>query len=120
MTIANLQSIITKVRKLSSSSNSLQITDNDIIDYINSFYLYDFPAEFRSLDLKDMYTFNTIRGVDTYPFDRDHWINIQPPCYIAKREVRLFTDPLQFYYFNFNSSSHWQREQIITNQLTRS
>lgn len=114
MAIANLQAIITKTRKLTASANSLQITDADIIDYINSFYLYDFPAEFRSLDLKDVYTFNTTRGIDTYPFDRDHWINIQEPCYIAKREVRLFQDPLQFYYFNFNSSGHWQREENIT------
>ena len=120
MAIANLQSIITKTRKLSASANSLQITDEDIIDYINSFYLYDFPAEFRSLDLKDVYTFNTIRGIDTYPFDRDHWINIQEPCYIAKREVRLFQDPFQFYYFNFNSSGHWQREETLATSDTGS
>jgi len=113
MAIANLSAIITKTRKLTASANSLQITDSDIIDYINSFYLYDFPAEFRSLDLKDVYSFNTIRGVDTYPFDRDHWINVQGPCWVAKREVRLFTEPLQFQYFNFNSASIWQREETL-------
>jgi hypothetical protein len=114
MAIADLSSIITKIRKLTSSPNSNQITDSDIIDYINSFYLYDFPAEFRSLDLKDIYTFNTVRGIDTYPFDIDHWVNVQEPCYVAKRETRLFQDPLQFYWFNFNSNSYWQREETLT------
>ena len=113
MAIANLEAIINKVRKLTASSNANQLKDEAIIDYVNSFYLYDFPAEFRSLDLKDIYTFNTTKGIDTYPFDRDHWINIQEPAYVAKREVRLFTDPLQFYYFNFNSNPHWQKEETI-------
>lgn len=114
MTIANLEAIIKKIRKLSASPNSNQLTDSDIVDYINSFYLYDFPSEFRSLDLKDVYTFNTIRGIDTYPFDKDHWINVQEPCYIAKRASRLFYDAISFYYFNFNSNGHWQREETLT------
>lgn len=114
MAIANLSAIITKIRKLSSSPNSNQITDSNIIDYINSFYLYDFPAEFRSLDLKDVYTFNTVRGVDTYPFDRDHWINLQPPCYVAKTAVQFFHGPQDFYYFNFNSNGGYQQEETLT------
>lgn len=114
MAIANLQSIITKIRKLSASANSFQLTDSDIIDYLNSFYIYDFPADFLSLDLKDIYTFNTIRGVDTYPFDFDHWINIQNPCYVAKREVKLYRDVQSFYYFQFNSNNHWQTEETLT------
>ena len=113
MAIATLQAIIDKIRKLSASANSFQLTDSAIIDYINSFYLYDFPAEFRALDLKDMYTFNTIRGIDTYPFDFDHWINVQNPCYVAKREVKLYQDVESFYYFQFNSNNHWQTEETL-------
>jgi len=112
MAISTLEAIIKKIRKLTVSSD--QITDDEIIDYINSFYLYDFPAEFRSLDLKDVYTFNTIKGVDTYPFDRDHWINVQDPAYVSKRIVRLFQDPQSFYFYNFNSSNHWQQNDVLT------
>lgn len=113
MAIATLSAIITKVRKLTLSPNSSNLTDDMIIDYINSFYLFDFPAEFRSLELKNTYTFNTIEGIDTYPFDSDHWQTIQEPVFCAKRQIKLFTDPGQFHYYQFNSLSPVQQREII-------
>lgn len=107
MSIATLQDIILKTRYLTGTATSLQLTDAQIIDFINSFYLYDFPAQFRSLKLEDKYTFNTIRGIDTYPFDNEHYTSIQMPCYVAKREVKLFQDPWSFYGVNFN----WQTQE---------
>jgi len=109
MSIATLQDIMTKIRKLSSSGTSLQLTDNQIIDYINSFYLYDLPAEFRSLKLQDRYIFNTQRGIDTYPFDSEHYSTVSMPCYCAKREIKLFTDSWSFYGLNFN----WQQQETF-------
>ena len=113
MAIATLSAIIDKVRKLTLSPNSSNITDAQIIDYINSFYLFDFPAEFRSLDLKNLYTFNTIKGIDTYPFDIDHWINIQEPVFCAKRQIKLFSDPGQFNYFQLSTLRPEQMMEII-------
>lgn len=109
MSIATLADIILKVRRLTGSGTSLQLTDAQIIDYINSFYLYDFPAEFRSLKLKDKYTFNTIRGIDTYAFDSEHYSTVEMPCYCAKREIKLFQDPWNFYGVWFN----WQQTQNL-------
>lgn len=114
MAIATLSAIITKIRRLSATPNSNQLTDSQILDYINSFYLYDFPAEFRALDLKGIYTFNTIRGLDTYPFDMDHWVNVQEPCWIAKQNAKLFQDPFAFYQYNFYSNSAWQQDELLT------
>ncbi len=110
MSIATLSDIIAKVRKLTGTNNSFQLTDAQIIDYINSFYLYDFPAQFRSLKLQDKLTFNTIRGIDTYAFDDETYTTIQMPCYCAKREIKLFQDPWSFYGVNFN----WQQLQNFT------
>lgn len=107
MSIATLNDIINKVRRLTGSGSSLQLTDAQIIDYINSFYLYDLPAQFRSLKLKDRYTFNTIRGIDVYPFDSEHYTTVNMPCYCAKREIKLFTDPWSFFGVNFN----WQTQE---------
>jgi len=107
MAIATLQAIIDKVRRLTGSANAYQLTDAQIIDYINSFYLYDFPAQYRSLKLKDKYTFNTIQGIDTYPFDSEHYSTVQMPCYCMKREIKLFNDPWSFYGAWFN----WQQQQ---------
>lgn len=104
MAIGTLQAIRTKIRRLTGSGTSLQLTDAQIDDYINSFYLYDFPAQFRSLKLKDKYTFNTVRGIDTYAFDSEHYTTIEQPCYCMKREIALFNNPWPFYGVNFN----WQ------------
>lgn len=110
MSIATLNDIITKVRKLTGSGTTNQLTDAQIIDYIDSFYLYDFPAQFRSLKLKDRYTFNTQYGIDTYPFDSEHYTTVEMPCYVAKREVKLFQDIWSFYGVWFN----WQFQETLT------
>lgn len=104
-----LSNIITKVRSLTGTGNSFQLLDSTIQNYINSFYLYDLPAQFRNLKLKDKYTFNTIQGQDTYPFDSEHYTTIEMPCYCAKREIALFQDPWSFYGVNFN----WQNQEFF-------
>lgn len=102
MTIGTLAAIIQKIRLLTSSGNSDQLTDEQIKDYINSFYLYDFPAKFRSLKLKDVYSFTTVQGQDVYPFDSERYTTVEMPCYCAKREIKLFTDRWSFDGVNFN------------------
>lgn len=114
MAIVNLNAIRAKIRRLTGSANDLQLPNvanpNDvnsvgIDDYINSFYLYDFPAQFRSLKLKDIYTFTTTYGVDTYPFNSEQYTTVEMPAYCAKREIALFQDPWSFYGVNYN----WQQ-----------
>jgi hypothetical protein len=113
MAIVQLSSIFAKIRRLTGSSDVLQLPDYanptdpnsvGLADYVNSFYLYDFPAEYRSLKLKDKLTFNTVYGVDTYPFDSEKYLTVEMPCYCAKREILLFNDPWSFYGVNYN----WQ------------
>ena len=107
--IGTLEAIILKVRKLTGSGTSMQLTDAQIIDYINSFYLYDFPAQFRSLKLKDVYTFNTQAGIDTYPFDYNQWSTVQGPCYCMKRPIQLYNNRWNF----FNLSYNWQYQDNL-------
>jgi len=100
-----LQDAITKARALTGSNNSFQITDAQIVQKMTSFYLYDLPAKFRSLKLKDLYTFTTNVGQDVYPFNSELYTTVDNPCYCNKREIKLFTDPWNFYGVNFN----WQQ-----------
>lgn len=97
MTVATLQDIINKIRRLTGSANDLSLTDNQIKDYINSYYLYDLPAEFRSLQLKDVYTFTTERGVSTYTWDSENYLSVETPVYLNKREIALFFNEREFY-----------------------
>jgi len=119
MAIVNLAAIYAKIRRLTGSSDINQLpntadpTDPNSVglaDYINSFYLYDFPSQFRSLKLKDKLIFNTVRGIDTYPFDSEKFTTVEMPCYCAKREIALFQDPWSFYGVNFN----WQFQNNFT------
>ncbi len=107
MAIVTLSAIRLKFRKLTGSGSSYAITDAEIDDYINSFYSYDFPAQFRSLKLKDKYIFNTIQGIDVYAFNSEQYTTVEMPCYCAKREIKLFNDPWSFYGVNYN----WQQLQ---------
>jgi len=109
MAIATLDAIMTKIRRLTISATANQLTDDQIKDYINSFYSYDLPAQFRNLKLKDKYTFLTTRGIDTYAFDSEGYTTVEMPCYCAKREIQLFQDPWSFYGVNFN----WQFQEFF-------
>ena len=100
-----LANAITKTRKLTGSSNSFQVTDSYIVQQMHSFYSYDLPAKFRSLKLKDVYTFTTNVGQDVYPFNSELYITVNQPCFCAKREIKLFHNPWSFYAANFN----WQQ-----------
>lgn len=100
-----LANAVTKTRKLTGSSNSFQVTDAYIVQQMHSFYSYDLPAKFRSLKLKDIYTFTTNVGQDVYPFNSELYITVNAPCYCSKREIKLFHDPLSFYAVNYN----WQQ-----------
>ncbi len=100
-----LANAVTKTRKLTGSSNAFQIMDSYIVQQMHSFYSYDLPAKFRSLKLKDLYTFTTNVGQAVYPFNSELYITVDQPCYCAKREIKLFTDPWQFYGVNYN----WQQ-----------
>lgn len=99
-----LANAVKKTRKLTGSSNSFQVTDSYIVEQMHSFYSYDLPAKFRSLKLKDTYTFTTNIGQDVYPFNSELYITVNQPCYCAKRELRFFHDPWSFYAANYN----WQ------------
>lgn len=102
--------ILAKARKLIGSPLTTQVPNQTLIDNVNSFYLYDLPAEFRSLKLKDKYTFNTIKGQDSYNFDSEHYTTVEMPCYVAKRQIQLFNDPWSFWGVWFN----WQNRENFT------
>jgi len=104
-----LANAVTKTRKLTGSSNSFQVTDSYIVQQMHSFYSYDLPAKFRSLKLKDMYTFTTNVGQEVYPFNSELYITVSQPCYCAKRELKFFHNPWEFYAANYN----WQQYTIF-------
>jgi len=94
--MTTVQDIINKVRRLTGRPSDQQITDEQIKDYINTFYLYDMPESLRLFSQETVFEFMTIANVDTYDMSTqqvwtgvsnqnaiDVYITIEPPAYIA-------------------------------------
>jgi hypothetical protein len=93
-----LEAIQIKVRRLTRSPSSAQLTDNDLNNYVNTFVLYDFPEHLRQFSLRTTFTFYTNPFQDVYPTDtasfvgvttnplydfQNLYLTIHPPVYIA-------------------------------------
>lgn len=107
MTALSTREIIrNKVRRLTGRPSKQQITDDEINDYINTFYQYDFPEHLRVFSQTSKFKFITEENVDQYnmnpvnpgspnfndlvvEFDGSPeaavnvYYNLQPPVYIA-------------------------------------
>lgn len=97
------------MRRILGLLDEFQIPDSELLPFVDSFYLYDFPAQFRSLKLKDILSFHTIQNIDTYSFDSEAYTTVEMPCYCMKREIKLFTNQWSFFGANYN----WQFQTNI-------
>lgn len=66
MALATLEKIQQKVRRITRTPSTAQLSDSDLNDYINTFVLYDFPTSARLFSLRTVLTFYTQPGVDVY------------------------------------------------------
>lgn len=93
-TYSALDKIRIKVRRLTRSMSSNQLSDSQIDEYINTFVLYDFPEHLRLFNLKTTLTFFTSAYIDTYETNttdttnplynfKNKYISVNPPAYIA-------------------------------------
>lgn len=69
MANSTLAAIQTKVRRLTRTPSTAQLSVADLNEYINTFILYDFPEHLRLFDLRTTFTFTTQPFQDTYPTD---------------------------------------------------
>ncbi len=97
MVLNTLQDIRDKVRKLTARLSLDQISDADINDYINTYYLYDMPESLRLLKLKDTLTFTTIPNVEVYAIPDNLYMTIEPPAYVGGQLCEYFQDIQTFY-----------------------
>lgn len=114
-TLSTLTQIRTKVRRLTRSMSSSQLTDAQIDDYVNTFVLYDFPEHLRLFNLQSTFTFFTEPFIDTYESNdtsssvfynfKNKYLNIMPPVYIAGKQSLFLESREQFFsiYPMFNS-----------------
>ena len=94
MADSTLATIRTKVRRLTRSPSTQQLTDTNIDEYVNTFIQYDFPEHLRLFSLRTTFTFvcqpfvdeyktNTTDTDDQFAKFKDKFISIHDPIYIA-------------------------------------
>ena len=98
-----LEQIRDKVRKITGMISTNQLSNNDLDNYINDFYQYDFPAHLKNWNLTT--SLPPIWGPDTalipdqaiYLEDWNSFTNIMPPCYVGGYEIQFFQDQEAFF-----------------------
>jgi len=102
-TLSTLLQIKTKIRRLTRSPSTAQISDQTLNDYINSFLLYDFPEYLQTFSLRTTLTFYLEPYIDTYAGDNiitnftNLYTNIYENVYVAGNKQSFFQDRDQFF-----------------------
>lgn len=116
MANSTLQAIITKVRRVTGTLSTNQVSDADIIEYINTFIAYDFPEHLRTWTLRVTLTWWCDPFIDQYTTDANanvpqlvnfnqNYINTHPPVYAAGYKL-LYTQSREefFNYWPFTNA----------------
>jgi len=110
MTVStDLSAIQTKVRRLTGRLSPNQLSDADLNQYINNFYLYNLPEHLRLFNLKQNYSFDLEPDVLEYTFDFNQFISVEPPCYVGGYEIDYYQDQQSF----FNNFTKRKFEAIL-------
>lgn len=94
-----LDKIRKKARRLTGRFSDNQLSDDELDDYINSYYQYDLPESLRLLNLRVDYSFILEPNVGEYAFPGNDYVSIQQPAYIAGYEIQYYQDKQTFYEF---------------------
>jgi hypothetical protein len=91
--LARMRSVI---RKIVGKFDVTQLTDAEIDNYINDYYLFKFPEDMRTLKLKTWYEFSTVPNQATYDLPQTYF-NVNPPIYVDGFQCAYYQDPELYY-----------------------
>lgn len=117
MSIPNtLGDIITKVRRVTARPSTAQISDQEIIRYVNTFYIYDMPEHLKLQNLRYNYQFVTAPNTPVYDFPTDLYLTDMPPVYIGGYQSYMTQSRENF--FRINPTLNFMQEDIYTGNNT--
>jgi hypothetical protein len=97
MSTSTLEIIKKKVRRLTGTPSTSQLSDSDLNEYIDTFYEQDLPSSLKLWNLKSNYTFFTTPNEDRYTFPVNTYHSLGKPIYIAGYETFYTQDQTEFY-----------------------
>jgi len=92
-----LASIRTKVRRLSGRLSTNQLSDSEVLDYINEFYQETLLGELNLRELESWWEFNTSVNDESYSLTSTTDYIMGEPVYVFGTEVDFYRDPASFY-----------------------
>lgn len=117
-TNSTLTAIQTKVRRLTRSPSTSQLSDFDLNQYINTGILYEFPETLRLFNLRRNFIFYTQPNVAEYATNTtntndplydftNRYITVHPPVYVAGIQIQMSQSQSEFF-------SYWPQNEFIT------
>ena len=102
-----LSDIITKVRNVTGTPSSDQLTDSQITDYVNAYYVYTMPFELKEQIQLEFLKFTTTAAQDVYSFP-GIFLTDQPMAYADGFPLIFYQDPDIFY-------QDWPQQVAVNN-----
>lgn len=97
----DLAGIKTKVRqttgRLDSDATTTDLSDSNLVDYINKYYQYVLLKELKIIWGYTYYTFFTVAGVDSYVGPQNSFSTVNPRAWIGGFPVTWYMSPDTFY-----------------------
>ncbi len=105
-----LADIRTKVRNLTGSPSTEQISDADLDDYINNYYVFTMPFELKEQISNQFLKFRTTPGEDIYSFPGGYFTD-SPGAYADGFPLVFYQDPDVFF-------QDWPQQYAVDNIAT--
>lgn len=105
-----LAEIRTKVRNLTGSPSTDQISDLELNNYINNYYVFTMPFELKEQITNQFLNFLTIPGEDVYAFPGGYFTD-QPGAYADGFPLIFYQDPDVFF-------QDWPQQYAVNNIAT--
>ena len=111
-----LSEIRSKTRQVSGRLSVAELSNNQIDEYINKYFQFEFPAEVKLNRNYTLHEFNTTANVQDYAFPAD-FTNFVPTATIDRRELVLYQDTDKYYNENPENVSRfstWTGDAVTT------
>ncbi len=113
---SNLQDIRNKVRRITGRPSQSQITDDQIDEYINTFYIYDLPEHLQLISNRVNYQFLTTANVAIYDLPEDIYLTAMPPVFIGG--YRSYMTQSRDNFYRINPSLNYLQQSVATGNGT--
>lgn len=91
-----LSDIRRTIRNITGRQDVNQITDARLDDYIDDFYLHDFPETLKVMQIEEYYKFYTSPNIAIYALPQQYYL-VKPPVYVSGYEAGWHQSPGAFF-----------------------